>query len=166
MCPIHVKLIYETVTWRGKIGDFAWQSLELPQHALIIFSAFLTRRHVCEEEPWWWSNIVGSADSSWRPIHFKLIHETVHEGVYLVTMPDNRIKTDPAPGYYFFAFLTQALCLLDTMMRQYRLICGFFLVRQTKDELEDMDVSLYFHTRHKGPITFNLNISKSILAVA
>ena len=51
------------------------------------------------------------------------------------------------------------------MMRQYRLICGFFLVRQTKDELEDMDVSLNFQTRRKGPITFTLNISKTILAV-
>ena len=33
------------------------------------------------------------------------------------------------------------------------------------DELEDMDVSLNFQTRRKGPITFTLNISKTILAV-
>ena len=38
-------------------------------------------------------------------------------------------------------------------------------LRLAKDELEDMDVSLYFQTRHKGPITFNLNISKTIYAV-
>ena len=34
-----------------------------------------------------------------------------------------------------------------------------------KDKLEDMDVSLNFQTRRKGPITFTLNISKTILAV-
>ena len=31
-----------------------------------------------------------------------------------------------------------------------------------KDELDDMDVSLYFQTRRKGPITFTLNISKTV----
>ena len=36
------------------------------------------------------------------------------------------------------------------------------LLSMVKDKLEDMDVSLYFQTRHKGPITFSLNISKTI----
>ena len=31
-----------------------------------------------------------------------------------------------------------------------------------KDELEGMDVSLNYQTRHRWAITFNLNISKSI----